>query len=173
MSCLDNLAQQYHGLFLLLGVKHNFCQNMYFTKGRFQKKKYWKIPIRRWPPPSLLENIKKKRKMIYAPWNEFCMIWVIFLMPTDQVMAFLCFIFDNQSVDMSGQVWGGGRGGHNWKKQVCLKMVFRQFQVFLALFFFFFYWKIDPRWPPPPPLLEFSNNFIFFIFETFPNHQDW
>ena len=39
MSCLDNLAQQYHGLFLLLGVKHNFCQNMYFTKGRFQKKK--------------------------------------------------------------------------------------------------------------------------------------
>ena len=30
-------------------------------------------------------------------------------MPTDQVMAFLCFISDNQSVDMSGQVWGGGR----------------------------------------------------------------
>ena len=26
-----------------------------------------------------------------------------FLMPTDQVMAFLCFISDNQSVDMSGQ----------------------------------------------------------------------
>ena len=38
---------------------------------------------------------------------------VIFLMPTDQVMAFLCFISDDQSVDMSGQVWGGGRGGHN------------------------------------------------------------
>ena len=36
-----------------------------------------------------------------------------FFMPTDQVMAFLCFISDNQSVDMSGQVWGGGRGGHN------------------------------------------------------------
>ena len=87
-------------------------------------------------------------KMIYAPWNEFCMIWVIFWMPTDQVMAFLCFIFDNQSVDMSGQVWGGGRGGHNWKKQVCLKMLFRQFQVFLA-HVFFSYWKIDPRWPPP------------------------
>ena len=31
-----------------------------------------------------------------------------FFMPTDQVMAFLCFISDNQSVDMSGQVWGGG-----------------------------------------------------------------
>ena len=110
------------------------------------------------PPPAI--GKKKKRKMIYAPWNEFCMIWVIFLMPTDQVMAFLCFIFDNQSVDMSGQVWGGGRGGHNWKKQVCLKMVFRQFQVFLAHFFFFFNWKIGPRWPPSP-LLEFSNIFFF------------
>ena len=41
--------------------------------------------------------------MMYAPRNEFCMIWVIFWMPTDQVMAFLCFISDNQSVDMSGQ----------------------------------------------------------------------
>ena len=104
--------------------------------------------------------------MIYAPWNEFCMIWVIFWMPTDQVMAFLCFIFDNQSVDMSGQVWGGGRGGHNWKKQVCLKMVFRQFQVFLA--HFFFYWKIDPCWPPPPPLIGIFQYFFFFFFETFP-----
>ena len=37
-----------------------------------------------------------------------------FLMPTNQVMAFLCFISDNQSVDISGQGWGGGRGGgHN------------------------------------------------------------
>ena len=26
----------------------------------------------------------KKLKMIYASRNEFCMIWVIFLMPTDQ-----------------------------------------------------------------------------------------
>ena len=25
----------------------------------------------------------------------------------------LCFISDNQLVDMSGQGWGGGRGGHN------------------------------------------------------------
>ena len=68
MSCLDNLAQQYHGLFLLLGVKHNFCQNMYFTKGRFQKKKkYWKIPIRRCPPPpSLLENKKKTKNDLRA-----------------------------------------------------------------------------------------------------------
>ena len=60
------------------------------------------------PPPRLLE--KKKRKMIYAPRNEFCMIWVIFLMPTDHVMAFLFFISDNQLVGMSGQVgevWGG------------------------------------------------------------------
>ena len=55
----------------------------------------------------------KKPKMMYAPRNEFCMIWVIFWMPTDQVMAFLCFISDNQSVDMSGQGWVGGRGGHN------------------------------------------------------------
>ena len=94
----------------------------------------------------------RKRKMMYAPWNEFCIIWVIFWMPTDQVMAFLCFISDNQSVDMSGQGWGGGRGGHNWKKQVCLKMLFRQFQVFLA-HVFFSYWKIDPRWPSPPPLI--------------------
>ena len=47
---------------------------------------------------------------MYAPRNEFCMIWVIFWMPTDQVMAFLCFISDNQSVDMSGQGWVGGRG---------------------------------------------------------------
>ena len=46
---------------------------------------------------------------MYAPRNYFCMIWVIFWMPTDQVMAFLCFISDNQSVDMSGQGWGGGR----------------------------------------------------------------
>ena len=127
--------------FGLLFVKEvfdpNWRNNSLSSLGKVSKKKknYWKIPIRRWPPPpSLLEN-KKKRKMIYAPWNEFCMIWVIFLMPTDQVMAFLCFIFDNQSVDMSGQVWGGGKGGHNWKKQVCLKMLFRQFQVFLALFF--------------------------------------
>ena len=62
----------------------------------------WKIPLR-W-------RRRKKRKMIYAPRNEFCMIWVIFLMPTDHVMAFLCFISDNQMVGMSGQVgevWGG------------------------------------------------------------------
>ena len=32
------------------------------------------------------------------------MIWVIFLMPTDHVMAFLCFITDSQLVDMSAQV---------------------------------------------------------------------
>ena len=44
------------------------------------------------------------------PRNEFWMIWVIFLMPTDHVMVFLCFITDNQLVGMSGQVgevWGG------------------------------------------------------------------
>ena len=51
MSCLDNLAQQYHGLFLLLGVKHNFCQNMYFTKGRFQKKKILENSNKALPPP--------------------------------------------------------------------------------------------------------------------------
>ena len=98
--------------------------------------------------------------MIYAPWNEFCMIWVIFLMPTDQVMAFLCFIFDNQSVDMSGQVWGGGRGGHNWKKQVCLKMLFRQFQVFLAHVFFFLIGKLTLA-DPPPSYWNFPT--IFFL----------
>ena len=132
-----------------------------------KKKNYWKIPIRRWPPPPPYWKILKKRKMIYAPWNEFCMIWVIFLMPTDQVMAFLCFIFDNQSVDMSGQVWGGGRGGHNWKKQVCLKMVFRQFQVFLALFFFLL--ENRPSLIPPPSYWNFPIIFFFFFFETFPN----
>ena len=46
--------------------------------------------------------------MIYTPRNEFCIIWVIFLMPTDQVMTFLCFISDSQLVDMSGQGLGGG-----------------------------------------------------------------
>ena len=51
--------------------------------------------------------------MMFAIRNEFCMIWVIFWMQKDQVMAFLCFISNNQSVDMSGQVWGGGKGGHN------------------------------------------------------------
>ena len=56
------------------------------------------------PPPPLIG----KKKIIYAPRNEFCMIWVIFLMPTDHVMAFLCFISDNQLVDMSGQGWVGG-----------------------------------------------------------------
>ena len=55
-------------------------------------------------------NIKPQ---ILVPRSEFCMIWVVFFMPTDQVMAFLCFISDDQSVDMYGQVWGGGRGGHN------------------------------------------------------------
>ena len=127
------------------------------------KKKSWKFPIRRWPHLIGKKYFKKKRKMIYAPRNEFCMIWVIFWMPTDQVMAFLCFISNNQSVDISGQGWGGGRGGHNWKKQVCLKMLFRQFQVFLAhvFFFVFSYWKIDPHWAPPL-LLEFSNNFFFW-----------
>ena len=117
------------------------------------KKKYWKFPIRRWPPPPPYWKKNKKLKMMYAPRNEFCMIWVIFWMPTDQVMAFLCFISDNQSVDMSGQGWGGGRGGHNWKKQVCLKMLFRQFHVFLA-HVFCSYCKIDHRWRWPPPLLE-------------------
>ena len=47
-------------------------------------------------PPLIGE---KKRKMIYAPRNEFCMIWVIFLMPTDHVMAFLCYISDSQLVE--------------------------------------------------------------------------
>ena len=63
------------------------------------------------PPPYWKKN--KKRKMMFAIRNEFCMIWVIFWMQKDQVMAFLCFISNNQSVDMSGQVWGGGKGGHN------------------------------------------------------------
>ena len=45
--------------------------------------------------------------MMYAPRNEFCMILVIFWMPTDQVMAFLCFISDNQSVDRVGEGVGG------------------------------------------------------------------
>ena len=42
--------------------------------------------------------------MIDVPRNEFCMIWIIFFMPTDHVMAFLCFITDSQLVDMSAQV---------------------------------------------------------------------
>ena len=29
------------------------------------------------------------------------------------IMAFLCFISDNQSMDMSEQGWEEGRGGHN------------------------------------------------------------
>ena len=64
------------------------------------------------PPPHLIGKKTIKGKMIYTR-NEFCMIWVIFWMPTDQVMAFLFFISDNQSVN-------------------CLKMLFRQFQVILA-----------------------------------------
>ena len=56
---------------------------------------------------------------MYAPQNELCIIWVIFWMPTDQVMAFLCFISDSQSVDMSGPnktkfvltLFGTGGGG--------------------------------------------------------------
>ena len=47
--------------------------------------------------------------MMCAPRNEFCMIWVIFWMPTDQVVAFHCFSSDNQSVNMSGQGWQEGR----------------------------------------------------------------
>ena len=60
MSCLDNLAQQYHGLFLLLGVKHN--QNMYFTKGRFQKKKILENSNKALPPPHLIGRKNKKMK---------------------------------------------------------------------------------------------------------------
>ena len=63
---------------------------------------------------------------------------------------------------MSGQGWVGGRGGHNWKKQVCLKMLFRQFQVFLA-HVFFSYWKIDHRWPHP-----LCWNFPIFFFWNLP-----
>ena len=106
--------------------------------------------------------------MMYAPRNEFCMIWVIFWMPTDQVMAFLCFISDNQSVDMSGQGWGGGRGGHNWKKQVCLKMLFRQFQVFLAHVFFFLL-ENRPSLTPPP---YWNFPIIFFLKPSLRNKQD-
>ena len=127
-----------------------------------KKKKILENSNKALTPPPPYWKIKKKRKMIYAPWNEFCMIWVIFWMPTDQVMAFLCFIFDNQSVDMSGQVWGGGRGGHNWKKQVCLKMLFRQFQVFLALFFFFFFLMENRPSLPPPPLGSRKYHVLFF-----------
>ena len=68
MSCLDNLAQQYHGLFLLLGVKHNFCQNMYFTKGRFQKKRKLENSNKALPPPPTLleEKIKKTKNDLRA-----------------------------------------------------------------------------------------------------------
>ena len=69
-------------------------------KGRVQKK-LMEISIKALTPPHPME---KKLKMIYAPRNEFCMIWVIFLMPTDHVMAFLCFITDSQLPDMSRQV---------------------------------------------------------------------
>ena len=68
--------------------------------------------------------------MMYAPRNEFCMIWVIFWMPTDQVMAFLCFISDNQSVDMSGQGWGGDTGVIIEKHKLVLKCFLDNFKCF-------------------------------------------
>ena len=45
-------------------------------------------------------------------------------------MAFLCFISDDQSVDMSGQVWGGGRGGGN-----CVTNYLVHFTPFLSVNF--------------------------------------
>merc|ERR1712002_1095306 len=45
-------------------------------------------------------------------------------------------------------------------------MVFRQFQVFLALFFFFFFFLLENRpslTPPPPPYWNFPIFFFFFL----------
>ena len=46
-------------------------------EGFNNKKNQWNIPLRAWPP---LPPFSGKKiywlKMIYMPWNEFCMIWV-------------------------------------------------------------------------------------------------
>ena len=61
-----------------------------------------------------------------------------------------------------------GEGGHNGKKQVCFKMCFRSFKVFLDhVIYFFFNGKWVHREPTHPALME--NSIIFFFFnETFP-----
>ena len=89
--------------------------------------------------------------MIYAPRNEFCMIWVIFVYAKKKVLFYFL-----ESV-------GGGRGVIIENKSVCFKMFFGQFQVCLGDVFFFSYWKIDPRWPPPPPYWNFPI-ILFFLF---------
>ena len=71
--------------------------------------------------------------MMYAPRNEFCMIWVIFWMPTDQVMTFLCFISDSQWVDMSGQGWGGGRGHSGQKSRSTLPELFKSLKIYTSM----------------------------------------
>ena len=109
------------------------------------------------------------------------MIQVIFWMPSDKVLTFLCFISDNRWTcpDRVGQTTGlwdrnteqdsVGGGIIEKKNLFCLKMLFSQFQVFLANVFFFLFenrpslkcYCADPL----PLLFEFSNNFFF---ETFP-----
>ena len=64
------------------------------------------------------------------------MIRLIFWMPTDQVMAFLFFLIISRWTCLD-RVGEGVGGVIIEKKQVCLKMLFRQFQVFLAHVFFF------------------------------------
>ena len=54
------------------------------------------------------------------------MMWVIFLMPTDQVIAFFVLF-----LIVGGQGYGGGVIIEI--KQVCFEMLFRQFQLFYDL----------------------------------------
>ena len=110
--------------------------------------------------PSAKQRAVGKKKMIYSPRNEFCMIWVIFLMPTDHVMAFLCFITDSQLVDMSAQVICVRPG--RWWGVIIEKNILLLFFMFWAIwsvlkhFFFFFFFSNGKS--------EFSIYFFFFFF---------
>ena len=118
-------------------------------------------------PPPLIGKKKKKLKKIYAPRNEFCMIWVIFLMPTDHVMALLCFITDSQLVDMSGQVICVRPGRWWWviieKNILLLFSCFGPFGVLFCLFFSNGKFGLTDPSPPHP-----NGIFHYFFFEPFP-----
>ena len=88
-------------------------------------------------------------------------------MPTDQLVAFLCFITDSQLVDMSAQVkcvrTGEVVGGHNWKKYfIAFFHVLGHLECFKAFFFLNGKWPVADT-PFPPPLLEFSINFFWSL----------
>ena len=76
---------------------------------------------------------------INMPRNEFYMIWVIFFMPTDHVMAILCFITDSQLVDMSAQVICVRPGRWWWviiEKNILLLFFITDSQL-VTIFYFF------------------------------------